>query len=204
MSKTNDRSSEAASFPEAPTLAGERLTLRAFTQDDAPAVAALCNDRRIYDTTLAIPHPYGEGDASAWIGSHGAEASAGRGFDWAITTAEGGVLVGAIGLRISRLRQTAEVGYWVGPSFWGRGYATEALREVMAWAFVHAPHPGGPGVARVFADHLVQNPASGRVLQKVGMLLVGETPSAAVKDGRPVDTRLYGISRAQWRAAGAL
>jgi len=173
-----------------------RLLLRAFETSDAHAVAQLCNDKLIYETTLAIPFPYAQADAIGWISTHASTAAQGAGFSWAITLAKTGELLGAIGLHISRLRQTAELGYWLGVPHWGQGFTTEAARAVIAHALT--PRPDGVGLVRVHADHLVINPASGRVLEKVGMTFIGETPSAAVKHGQPVDTRLYAVTGDQW------
>lgn len=180
-----------------PILRTARLELRGFAAADAPAVAALCNDRRIYQTTLAIPFPYAESDALAWFASHAQAAARGESYSWAITRQADGQVLGAIGLQVSKLRRAAEVGYWIGVPYWRQGFMTEACQRVVAWAFTPV-HEAGAGLVRVFADHMLTNPASGRVLAKAGMRFVAMTPSAGVKEGQPVDTNLYAITRQQW------
>jgi RimJ/RimL family protein N-acetyltransferase len=177
-----------------PALHTPRLVLRAFADADAGAVAALCADRAIADTTLHLPHPYTEDDARTFIRSRGEEWAAGAGATFAVTLAAGGALVGAMGLRFAAAHQHAELGYWVGVPHWGRGYATEAGAIVLAWAF------GARGLHRVYAHHFTRNPASGRVLAKLGMAHEGRLREHVMKWDRFETLECYGILRAEWMA----
>ena len=149
-----------------PELHTARLRLRAFRLTDAPSVHALAGLREIADNTLSIPHPYPAGAAEDWIATHEAEWDAGDGLTLAITTSDDTV-VGCIGLTVVRAHQHAELGYWIAPSCWGRGYASEAGITVCAFAFAEMM------LHRIQARHFVRNGASGRVMQKIGMQYEG-------------------------------
>jgi len=90
-------------------------------------------------------------------------------------------------LRIELEHRRAELGYWIGRPWWGNGFATEAARAVVGQAFA------GLGLARVFAHHFVSNPASGRVMQKIGMRQEGVLRRHVIKWGRCEDLVVYGI-----------
>jgi ribosomal-protein-alanine N-acetyltransferase len=181
-----------------PTLTTGRLVLRPFTLEDAPAVRRLANHHEIALNTLAIPHPYPEGEAERWIGTH-QEAFDKRGdVSFAITLIDsligGGELVGAIGLIIAREHDRAEIGYWIGVEHWGRGYASEAAEAVLRHAFEVAD------VNRVFAAHFSRNPASGSVLRKIGMRHEGTARQNYKKWGEYLDSEMYAIVRDEWPA----
>ncbi|MGE5176133.1 MAG: GNAT family N-acetyltransferase [Hyphomicrobiales bacterium] len=145
------------------TLKTARLLLRPFSLADAPEVRRLAGDRANADTTLAIPHPYPEGAAEEWIATHAPRFADGTLANFAVTRAADGVLLGAIGLMIVPDHARAEVGYWIGVPYWGQGVATEAARAVLDYGF------DGLGLHRIQAHYLTRNPASGRVLAKIGM-----------------------------------
>lgn len=175
--------------PELQTL---RLALRAFTLDDVPVVVRHAGSRSVYDTTLVIPNPYTEQHAIDWISGHGATPASGTAdakFDWAITLRETDELIGAIGLSVRAVHERAEMGYWIGPPYWNRGFATEAAVAVIRCGFKTL------GLNRIYADHFSHNPASGRVLQKAGMRLEGTLRNHYKKDGRYCDSDLYAILR---------
>jgi RimJ/RimL family protein N-acetyltransferase len=155
-------------MPDAlPTLYTERLVLRPFAVADATEVQCLAGSRAIADTTLRIPHPYPEGAAEEWIRSHAPGYAAGTQATFALAPLFGGVILGCVGLVIDADNGTAELGYWVGEPYWGRGYATEGSWALLEFAF------GELALHRIHAAHLVRNPASGRVMQKLGMKLEG-------------------------------
>ena len=164
-----------------PTLETVRLHLRPFCEQDADTVRLLAGDRAIADTTLRIPHPYPEDAAAAWISTHAVTFAAGRAMTLALVRREQRDLVGAIGLDINPEQQRAELGYWVGRPFWNQGYATEAARAVIAYGFTHL------GLHRIYADYLTRNPASGRVMGKLGMRMEGVMRDHVVKWGRCED-----------------
>jgi len=175
-----------------PTLETPRLRLRPFTPADAPAVQALAGAREVADTTLTVPHPYPDGAAEAWVATHRPAWEAGTSITYAVTEAAGGSLVGAVGLEITPVNASAELGYWVAVPAWGRGYATEAAAALCGYAFAAL------GVHRIQARHFVRNPASGRVMQKLGMRFEGVLRGAVRKSGRFEDLALYAVLAPEW------
>src|SRR5262249_1048252 len=143
-----------------PTLETERLLLRPFRPDDAADVQQLASAREIAAMTLMIPQPYPEGAAEAWIAEQAASVGRPDAVGVATVVRNEELLAGAGGLRLERAHDRAELGYWIGVPYWGRGYATEAAAAVLGHAFATL------GVHRVHARHFTRNPASGRVLEK--------------------------------------
>jgi len=172
-----------------PTLPTNRLILRGFAQADAPRVQALAGRFEIADTTLSIPHPYGDGLAEAWIAGHEGAFNDGQAVPFAITRKRDGSLVGAISLVSIEPGNQAELGYWVGLPYWNKGYCTEAGQRVLDYAF------GELGLMRVYARHLARNPSSGRVLEKLGFLHEGTRRKHVKKWNAFEDVEDYGIIR---------
>ncbi len=174
---------------ERPTLETERLILRPFRATDAAEVRRLAGDPEIASTTLNIPHPYEPGMAETWIATHQPGHEEGRLVNFAVTRREGGSLLGAVGLVVSPAHARAELGYWIGREHWNQGYATEAARAVVRHGFEAL------GLNRVVAHHFSRNPASGRVLEKAGMLREGRLPQHVRKsDAGPFeDLEIYGV-----------
>lgn len=172
-----------------PTLQTERLTLRPFHLDDAPIVRKLAGAREIASVTQNIPHPYEEGMAEAWISTHQPLFEEGKLCNFAIVVRDGAQLVGAIGLNVSRLHNKAELGYWIGVPYWRLGYCTEAAQAVIRYGFRVM------GLNRILARHLKRNPASGRVMQKLGMSREGLMRQDIVKWGTYEDMVCYGLLR---------
>lgn len=179
---------------EQPTLTTERLILRPFTPADAPAVQRLAGAREIADTTLTIPHPYPAGGAEQWIATHAQRFAAGTLATYAIVEQQRKEVVGAVGLNIDPEHALGELGYWIGVPFWGRGYATEAAHALIGFGFA-ALH-----LNRVQARHVVRNPASGRVMQKLGMMYEGTFRQAMRKWDRFEDIAMYAVLAAEWKA----
>jgi RimJ/RimL family protein N-acetyltransferase len=144
-----------------PVLETGRLTLREPRLEDAEAIAALVNDRRIAENTSRIPHPYSLADAQAFLTDAN---TAEREVVLLITTRSG--IVGCCGIA-KRGSEAPEIGYWLGVAFWGRGYATEAARALIDHAF------GDLGCDVLLGGARVSNPASRRVLEKCGFQWTG-------------------------------
>ncbi|PTQ07788.1 GNAT family N-acetyltransferase [Sphingomonas oleivorans] len=148
----------------------ERLLLRPGWIEDAPALAAAIADEAIVTKLSRVPWPYRLEDAEAFLGaSQPADASANdlpRFLIW-LRTHGAPKLIGGIGLQ--RTETGAELGYWIVRDYWGLGFATEAARAVVALADESLRLP------TLEAGHFVDNPASGRVLQKLGFQPTGRT-----------------------------
>lgn len=176
-----------------PTITTERLVLRPFRLDDAPEVQRLAGAREIADTTLNIPHPYPDGVAEKWINTHHEEYEKSGSVVWAVTLNNSEQLIGAIGLTTNREFDRAELGYWISQPFWGRGYCTEAAKAALGYGF------GQAGLNRIFANHLTRNPASGKVMQKIGMKKEGEMRQHIKKWDKCEDIIYYGILAAEYK-----
>lgn len=173
-----------------PTLTTDRLILRPFVLSDAPAVKRLAGHFAIADTTANIPHPYEDGVAEAWIASHAEQFEQGTAVVYAITLKTPMELIGAISLfGIRPAFDRAEMGYWIGVPYWNHGYCSEAAKALIRYAFDDL------GLNRVFAEHMVRNPGSGRVMQKAGMTYEGTLRQHAKKWDTYEDLAVYGILR---------
>jgi ribosomal-protein-alanine N-acetyltransferase len=178
-----------------PILDTDRLVLRPFTLADAATVYELAGERAIAATTLTLPHPYPKGLATEWIRTHANAFAQGTAVNLAIVL-KSGPLCGTIGLGLVPEFQLAELGYWVGKPFWGQGYCTEAARAVLAYGFTTL------ALNRIQATHFVDNPASGRVMEKIGMTYEGCRRQHTRKWGVFKDIKLYGILRSDWQGPG--
>jgi RimJ/RimL family protein N-acetyltransferase len=177
-----------------PTLTTERLVLRPFRDDDAPAVARILSTPRMYDQTLSFPTPYPVESAVSWIGSHLEAAEKGFKLQWAIALPDRR-LVGTVSLALEKDPPRGDLGYWIGVDDWNRGYATEAVRAVVAYGtdVLHLP--------RIEAMCFTGNIASARVLEKAGLLFEELREAYVLKDGQPRDVLLYGMARLRGRAS---
>jgi RimJ/RimL family protein N-acetyltransferase len=168
-----------------PVLATGRLILRAPRHEDEKALAHLANDRRIANNTARIPHPYGVGDARQFIASVNR-----RDGEAVFVVTLGGAVIGVCGIdpRIDGV----ELGYWFGVDYWGRGYATEAVRAVIDYAFGELDHD------TLVAGARVSNPASHRVLEKCAFqwTSVRLTRIRAINSAAPVDR--FRLDRGLW------
>jgi [ribosomal protein S5]-alanine N-acetyltransferase len=173
----------------APTLETARLKLRPYSEADIVELLPLIGTREVAATTLRIPHPYTEQDARAFL----AMMDEDRARLWlAITLLADGRQIGGIGLTIDESHQHAELGYWLGVPHWGKGYATEAVREMLRYGFENLR------LHRIFASHFQHNPSSGRILVKLGMRHEGCQREHLSKWDQFVDSELYGILRREW------
>ena len=183
---TNDDKPEKAE--PLPTLKTERLVVRPFVIADAPAVQRMAGDKAIARMTMNIPHPYEDGMAEEWIGTHAEKFAQRKSLGLAITLKETGELLGAMGLEhLDNPHQRAELGYWIGKEYWSNGYCTEAAREIVRYEFAEL------GLHRIHSHHFAQNPASGKVMQKIGMKHEGRLRQHIKKWDRFVDIECYGI-----------
>ncbi|MCU0833429.1 MAG: GNAT family N-acetyltransferase [Chromatiaceae bacterium] len=161
----------------------ERLILRWFQPTDAEVFAALAGDRAISDTMISVPHPLPAGFALGWV-------TAGAPNRFAVCEVASGLLAGAIELReLDYEHCAAELSFWIGRPFWRRGYASEAGLAVIHHAFVTL------GLNRVYAFHMVRNPASGQVLAKLGMRQEGLLRQKVRKWGRFEDVVARAVLR---------
>ncbi|HML09200.1 MAG TPA: GNAT family N-acetyltransferase [Xanthobacteraceae bacterium] len=173
-----------------PVLETERLRLRAPRRGDVKAIVLIANDRRIAENTARLPHPFAVGDAERFVAAANrcdGEAS------FVITLGE--ALIGACG--VDPRESGAELGYWLGVAYWHRGFATEAARAVIDYAFGELCHDTLAAGARV------SNPASRRVLEKCAFQWtgVGLYRIPAINSAAPVDR--FRLDRGLWTSLKA-
>jgi len=173
-----------------PTIRTDRLIIGLYQPEDAKDIARLAGAPEVFDTTLNIPFPYEPQMAVEWLGTHAAKYESGEGAQLKIQDADTGDLVGGIGLMgIDHEHAVAELGYWTAVPYWNRGYATEASRAVLEFGFTTL------NLNRIHAHHFTRNPASGRVLVKIGMQHEGRLRQAVRKLDHYEDIELYAILR---------
>ena len=174
-----------------PTLDTPRLVLRPFALEDSFVVQQLAGAREIARMTTHIPHPYEDGMAGEWIKDHQALFECGTHHIFAIVAREQSQLCGAIGLVVNAHDSNAELGYWIGVPFWGRGYCTEAAAAVIAYAFSQLR------LHRVHASCFGCNASSRRVLEKIGMVREGTLREHVNKWDQFEDLEKYAILAGQ-------
>ncbi len=134
---------------------------------DSQLVAKLAGDIRVAETTLNIPHPYSEDLAREWISTHKNNWLNRTGISYAVILKSCSQLVGTASL-VSISGEEAELGYRIGHEFWGKGYGTEAASALVHQAFEKF------SISVIIAEHLSSNPASGKVMAKIGMVKVDD------------------------------
>ncbi len=152
-----------------PVLHTSRLTLRPLEPGDAPEFHRLINDWEICRRLPDAPFPYSATLASGWIEAAAADRAAARAEQFAIIDTESGALLGCAGLRLARDQQSADLGYWLGRAYWGRGFGLEAARRLSEWAFAAMP------IARITATVAADNDVSFALLQRLGFALTGKS-----------------------------
>jgi len=173
-------------------LESERLVLRAPRLSDADAIVGLAGNRRIAEMTALIRHPYARADAEAWIA---APAAAGD-VTLAVTRKADGALLGACGYARGG-KAEPELGYWIGEPHWNEGFATEAVRAVIDYAFAHVRLDAITSSSRVI------NAASRRVIEKCGFQWTGAglLRVHSLKASVPVDR--FRLDRRTWKSLRA-
>jgi len=170
-----------------PVIETRRLVLRAPGAQDVTRIADMANDPDIARMTCRMPHPFGTGDAEEFVIAVAGQDPR-RASTFVIEHEDLGP-VGIIGLfegdDADMKHGAPETGYWIGRDFWGRGFATEALEGALVWASKRWKRRA------LVAGHFVDNPASGRVLEKAGFLYTGETRRKfSLSRSGDIDTRM--------------
>lgn len=162
-----------------PTLLTHSLVLRPLRAEDAAQIAQLAGNLNVARNTRRIPHPYSEELAKAFIAEQRSAFNKGQEWVWAVCLKDGLTLVGCVGV-VFEDEMSAELGYWLGEPYWGKGYASEAGRAVIDHVFNTCT------LWELNARHLFTNPASGWVLTKLGFQLVGFTRGTCREAGQEI------------------
>ena len=164
--------------------------VRSWRASDVPSLVTHANNRNIWiNLRDRFPNPYTKRDGQTFI-----KLARGQEPESSFAIAVDGAAVGGIGFVAQHDvdRMSAEIGYWLGESFWGRGIATEALIALTAYAI------GEHGFTRLFAMPFAHNIGSCRVLEKAGYELEARLRRSAIKDGQIIDQFQYAyIAREQ-------
>lgn len=165
-----------------PRIETRRLMLRAPVDRDVDRMVELAADRDIARMTLRMPHPFSRSDAQTFVQKVAGQDP--RTDNTFLIEHEDQGPVGVLGL-FQGADRAPEVGYWIGRPFWGRGFATEALEGALSWAARRWAKRA------LVAGHFIDNPASGRVLEKAGFLYTGERRRQfSLARGEPTETRM--------------
>jgi RimJ/RimL family protein N-acetyltransferase len=168
-----------------PRLETERLVLDEITVEDIPQIVIYLQDKVFSDYTSNIPYPYRKEDAEFWL-TLSAEAFKNRkGFTFAIRD-KTGKLLGAIGLH-DEGSDKAELGYWIGIPNWNNGYVTEAAKAIIDYGFREL------NFNKIYATYFPHNPASGKVMDKIGMKKEALLKQHLKKDGKYYDIPMCSI-----------
>ncbi|MEX1250836.1 MAG: GNAT family N-acetyltransferase [Hyphomonas sp.] len=146
-----------------------RLLLRPVTPQDSGPFTNAVNDPRIYLMLASVPPAQTKAQTLAWIATHDRARQEGTGYFYAITTHKGG-LCGIISATRPDIGEPLEIGYWLMPEYWGKGLCTEAGTGLIGWLEVSR------NTRVLVAGHFADNPASGRILTKLGFLPCSRRP----------------------------
>lgn len=163
--------------------------IRKWRIEDAGNLARMLNNKKILDNLRdGLPYPYTEKDAKEYITAMLA-ADQTRTFAFAITAED--KAIGSIGVfRQDNIHfRTAEMGYYIGQPYWGKGVGTRAVKQTCRYIFEHTD------IIRIYAEPFAHNTASCRVLEKSGFTLEGTLRGNAVKNGKILDMKMYSIIR---------
>ena len=166
--------------------------IRKWALSDAKDLAAALSNKKVQDNLRdGLPFPYTEQDGADFISAMLA-ADENEVFAFAITA--DGKAVGSIGaFRQGNIHsRSAELGYYIGEDYWGKGITTQAVRQICAYVFENSD------MIRIYAEPFAHNAASCRVLEKAGFQLEGTLRSNAVKNGKVLDMKLYSLLRTEW------
>lgn len=159
------------------------IIIRKWTPDDTPSLVKHANNINIWNRLRNyFPHPYTEEHANLWIQRMEEESPM---VNFAIDV--DGMAIGGIGLILNTdvYIKSAEISYWIGEEFWGKGVATEAIRQMMEYTFYYFD------IVRLYAEVFEDNKASMRVLEKNGFYLEGVRRKAVYKNDRLMDDYIW-------------
>ena len=165
----------------------DQWKIRSFNLQDKAALVKYANNYNVWiNLRDSFPFPYTPKDAKAWVYhalNQKPECNFAIADDWEV--------IGGIGLVLQRdvHRLSAEVGYWLGEPFWGKGIISRALPVFTEYAFSHYD------LVRIYASVFEWNRASARVLEKAGYTFEGRLRKSVLKDGHVIDQLIYAVVR---------
>jgi ribosomal-protein-alanine N-acetyltransferase len=169
-------------------LETERLLLRPVGPADLPRIAALMADYDVAKNLSTAPHPYTLADAEAFFARHSESCARGESHVFALVRKSDHAFIGKNGLHAKD--GVVEMGYWHGKPYWGRGFGTEAARRVLSFGFNDLK------LERIVAGWFEDNPASGRILSKLGFTTTGTIERNCLARGHAVRCNMMVLTRA--------
>lgn len=161
--------------------------MREWRLSDADSLVRHANDASVArNLDDFFPHPYEMEHAREWLQRCAREHPQ---TNFAVVVDDRAIGGSGLRIRSNMHRRSAEIGYWLGAKYWGKGIATDVLTAVTAYAFDHFD------LAHLTAGVLERNVASARVLEKAGYVLEGRLRQNVTKDGVTMDELVYGIVR---------
>lgn len=174
------------------TLETNRLLMRTPTLDDAEAIRAFCDDPECSWGGYGIPQPYTLEHAQKWIRETGAALDEEKKYAFLLTCKDNDVIVGDVQLTRDPTHNVGDIGYIIGKEHRGAGYAEEAARELLRFAFEDIE------LHRVYATCWRSNERSAHILEKLGFTREGVLREHALKWGKYEDDVYYGLLRREW------
>jgi RimJ/RimL family protein N-acetyltransferase len=172
---------------ESERIKTKRLLLRFPEPSDASFIQKAASRREISDTMISISHPYPHGEAERYIVRQKEEREAGHAFTFVIEQ-KPEEFCGLIELRaIDRIHLQGELSFWLKVEAWGKGYMSEAVNAMIQFGFE------GLGLNRLYAFHMLRNPATGRILQKNGFQQEGLLRQRVIKWSKFEDVALWAV-----------
>ena len=172
-------------------LKSERLCIEPFTKNDACRIKGLANDKELADI-LGLPYPYELKFAQDWIDIQPELIRQGVEYPLGIISKESGEIVGTITLRIDKVNNRGELGYWIGQDYWGKGFATEAVTRMINFGFIEL------GLNRIWASAISRNKSSIRVLEKSGLRKEGTLRQNRLLLDTYEDVDVYGLLKTEY------
>ena len=176
-------------------IATTNLLLRYYTAEDAPRIYELITDEEVIKA-IGVPYPYEMKHAEEWIATHQNMLEKKTGMPMAVVLKRTGELIDDASLVNMRMpHRHAELGYWLGRPYWGNGYATEAARALLEYAFTELE------MNRIFASYLLENKKSEYILKKLGMKYEGVFRQHVNHHGVYSDLAYCAVLRQEWFTA---
>lgn len=168
-----------------PTLKGTKIILKDLQISDVEDIYSLAKNENVSRYTLNIPYPYKIEDAIWWVNNAKEKFKTKEQFTFGIFKSDTHEFIGGIGLIVNQNDHKAEIGYWVGEPFWNKGYTTEALKLILDFGFNELK------INKLYAQHLVENIASEKVMQKAGMVYEATLKAHHFKNNAFIDVKQY-------------
>lgn len=170
------------------TIDTERLHLRLGEEKDVKRVAEVCNNINVSKYLALVPHPYTEEDARDWFSIQRKLLESETSYNFMLED-KNGLIVGAVSIGVRKEHNRGEIGYWIAEDSWNKGYATEAALAMRDFGFEVL------GLHKIIARHDVNNPNSGNVMKKLGMVYEGTLKEHELNKGKYIDLVYYGLIR---------